>query len=76
MDVHPKLAFTHARRAAEDGYAPALAQVGYFYEKGVGVMESKEKAKEWYLKAIAKGDRTAEKRLDALRNRGTFGAAR
>ncbi|KIW06202.1 uncharacterized protein PV09_02680 [Verruconis gallopava] len=76
VDVHPHLAFTYARRAAEDAYPPALAQVAYFYEKGVGVRQSKEKAKEWYLMAIARGDKVAEKRLDALRNRGTFGTAR
>jgi TPR repeat protein len=75
VDVHPRLAYIHARRAAEDGYAPAMTQVGYFHEKGVGVKESKEKAREWYLRAIAKGEKLAQERLDALRNR-RLGATR
>jgi TPR repeat protein len=75
LEANGKQAFVHARRAAVTGLVPALCQVGYFYESGIGVATSIPKAKEWYLKAAAKGDKTAQRRLDALRKRGSFGVS-
>jgi TPR repeat protein len=75
LEPNGKHAFIHAKRAAATGLVSALCQVGYFYETGVGVVKNIPKAREWYLKAAAKGDQTAQKRLDALRKRGTFGVS-
>ena len=52
--------------AAEQGYAPAQAQLGYMYYKGMGVKADLEKARK-YLQAAAEQGNTA-----ALTNMGVF----
>ena len=41
--------------AAEHGNASAMNEVGLLYEYGNGVVQSYEKAREWYEKAAALG---------------------
>jgi TPR repeat protein len=50
-------------------YTPAFCQVGFFYERGLGVKQNFEKAKDCYVQAISRGDQDARKRYDAFINR-------
>ncbi|KAF2404845.1 HCP-like protein [Trichodelitschia bisporula] len=72
VDADHTAAFRHARIAAGDGYVPAFAQVGFFYEKGIGVPVNVERAKSWYLRGAGR-DELCAKRLDNLRKRTQFG---
>ena len=40
-------------KAARRGYAPAQCNLGFFYDRGVGVAEDAAKAVEWYERAAA-----------------------
>ena len=40
--------------------------VGYDYEKGTGVAKDQNKAREWYIKSAAQGEKDAQIRLDKL----------
>lgn len=64
-----ELAFRYAHQAARNDYAPAFCDVGYFYEHGKGVKQNYQKATDWYLKAIATGDKLAQKRYDSFINK-------
>ena len=48
-------AFECFRKASEQGYAPALTNLGFFYEKGLGVPHNFLKAVECYKKAAEQG---------------------
>ena len=74
LAVNYEVAFRYAYRAAKGDYLKAYCDVGYFYENGKGVKQNYQKAKDWYLKAMAKGDKQAEKRYDSFINR--FGVER
>ncbi|MGH7055219.1 MAG: tetratricopeptide repeat protein [Stellaceae bacterium] len=56
------------RRAAENGNAPAEYDLGYFYEKGLGVPRDLHQAYLWYWRAIAHAPN------DALRSLALAGA--
>jgi len=69
LAVNYEVAFRYAYRAAKGEYLKAYCDVGYFYENGKGVKQNYQKAKDWYLKAMAKGDKQAEKRYDNFINK-------
>lgn len=69
IEANPKFAYLYARRAADSGLVAAYSQVGYFFEQGIGVSQNYVKAKDWYLKGAAVGDKICGKRLDALMGR-------
>lgn len=46
------IAFSLYKQAAENGHADAFFFLAYFYECGIGVEVSIERAKHWYLKCI------------------------
>ena len=50
-------------KAAEQGYAPSLSELGKCYQDGEGVMIDGEKAVELYTKAVEQGDVKAMSRL-------------
>lgn len=50
-------------KAAEANYAPALFNLGYFYEIGSGVKRDHKKARAYYERAVAAGDVDAELRI-------------
>ncbi|KAF9374456.1 hypothetical protein BGX21_004124, partial [Mortierella sp. AD011] len=54
------------QKAADQGYAPALAFIGYMYEYGKGVPQSYSEAIEWYRKAASQGNVTAMHNLGVL----------
>jgi TPR repeat protein len=66
---NPVLAFRYAYRAMKNDYTPAFCQVGFFYERGLGVKQNFEKAKDCYVQAISRGDQDARKRYDAFINK-------
>ena len=43
-----------------------MYNVGIYYEGGTGVTKDLIKAKEWYAKAAAQGDKQAQAALDKL----------
>ena len=52
---------------ANKGYAAAQYNLGYCYEKGMGVSKDEEKAVEWYTKAANQGDADAQKAIERLK---------
>ncbi|ORZ20261.1 hypothetical protein BCR42DRAFT_408348, partial [Absidia repens] len=63
-------AYLWARKAADRGYAKAEYAVGYYTETGVGVKQSLDDAKKWYLRAAAQNNRRAMQRLSELKKHG------
>lgn len=53
--------------AAEKKNGDAMLYMGYNYEVGRGVKKDKEKALEWYDKAVKAGNKAAAKRAENLR---------
>lgn len=53
--------------AAEKNNGDAMLYMGYNYEVGRGVKKDKEKALEWYDKAVKAGNKAAAKRAENLR---------
>jgi uncharacterized protein len=51
---------------AEKGYARAQLRMGWIHERGLGVPQDYNKAREWYLKAQAGGDIDADAHLGRL----------
>jgi TPR repeat protein len=52
--------------AAQAGYAPAQLQIGWQYEKGIGVPQSYIEAARWYRAAAEQGQSTAMSNLGSL----------
>lgn len=48
--------FTFCRRAAEQGYAPAMARLGMMYAKGIGAEKDFKEAGKWVLQAAEAGE--------------------
>ena len=48
------------RKSAEQGHAVGQRRLAYCYEKGIGVPQYIEKAREWYLRSANKGDAIAK----------------
>lgn len=66
MPKNYQLAATWYRKAADAGYAPAMANLGSLYEKGNGVPKDSLKAVDWYRKATDLGEQHAEQALRRL----------
>ena len=58
------------RKAADDGYAPAMSNLGFLYEHGRGVEANFEEAREWYEKGAAQGHAGAKCSLGFLHETG------
>ena len=56
------------RKAADQGYADAQDQVGWFYENGLGVNRDIDEARVWYQKAADQGNATAQTALNRLQS--------
>lgn len=56
MDDNYDAGFKYMKKAADLGYAPAIARVGLCYEEGWGVPKDMKQAAKWYQKAVDKGD--------------------
>lgn len=61
-----KTAVKLMKRAADGGHAPALYNLGYYYELGAYVKKDFKKAKACYARAAESGDGDAELRLAIL----------
>lgn len=59
-------AAVYYRRAAEAGHVAAQYDLGYLYEKGLGVKCDLKQAAQWYRRAAEQGDAEAENNLGAL----------
>lgn len=59
-------AFELFQRSAAQGDPASQNNVGYFYDKGLGVKADREKAKFWYKKAIENGEMSACSNLASL----------
>ncbi len=59
-------AFLWFRRSAEAGHPEGITSVGAMYENGLSVPKDIEKAVEWYKKAAALGEPTAQQNLKRL----------
>jgi tetratricopeptide (TPR) repeat protein len=58
------------RQAAEHGYAPAQAALGYMYESGEGTPQSYRDAVFWYSKAADQGIAAAQYNLGVMHLKG------
>lgn len=66
----PNEAFRTFQKAANEGYVPALCDMGLCYEKGSGVKQDMAKAVEIYKCAAEKGDPWAMRRMGDLYAKG------
>ncbi|KAF9374349.1 hypothetical protein CPB97_012153 [Podila verticillata] len=57
------LAYEWASRAARRGWSKAEYTLGHYHEVGIGVPQDLDVAKQWYLKAAARGNERALLRL-------------
>ena len=58
--------FSLFEQSAHLGHSTGMFSVGICFEEGAGVVKDVNKAKEWYVKAIAHGMLEAQTKLDAL----------
>lgn len=58
------------RKAAEQGYAPAQANLGILYDLGQGVAQDYQQALYWYVKAAEQGDIKAQNNLGFMYSEG------
>ncbi|KAF2489849.1 HCP-like protein [Lophium mytilinum] len=70
FEANKEIAFTRAKRAADQDLPTALFAVGYFYEIGVHVDVDIYQAVEWYSKAANAGNLDATARVRALIQQG------
>jgi uncharacterized protein len=63
-------------RSAEKGYAPAQAQMGFYYANGIGVARDEEEAVRWFKLGVAQGNAQAQSSLANFHARGSGGLAR
>lgn len=64
--VNTKKAVKYMKKAADGGYAPALFNMGYYYEIGAYVKKDLKRAKSLYSRAAQAGDEDAALRLGIL----------
>lgn len=57
----------YMNQAAAQNNSDAMLYLGYYYETGMGVEKNKDKALEWYKKAVEHGNEAAQKRADDLK---------
>ncbi|OAF57353.1 hypothetical protein VC83_04698 [Pseudogymnoascus destructans] len=67
FDKNEEVAFTYAKRAAQQELPTAEFALGYFYEVGLHVPMDLGRSQEWYQKAADHGNTDAAARIDALR---------
>ena len=58
--------FSLFEQSAHSGHSTGMFSVGICFEEGAGVVKDVNKAKEWYVKAVAHGLLEAQTKLDAL----------
>jgi hypothetical protein len=58
------------RKSAEQGYAPAQANMGVLYDLGQGVAQDYQQALNWYAKAAEQGDIKAQNNLGFMYSEG------
>jgi len=63
-------------RAAEKGYSPAQAQLGYYYANAIGVTKDEEEAVRWFRLAADGGNAQAQSSLAGYYSRGSGGLKR
>ena len=63
-------AFEQFKKAADKGYASAMAYLGIMYQSGDGIAQDYKLAAEWYHKAAEKGDAFAMTRLGLAYEKG------
>ena len=63
-------ALSELRPLAEQGYAGAQYNLGLMYDKGYGVPQDYEQARQWYEKAAAQGYAKAQYNLGVLYHNG------
>lgn len=66
FEKNDEMAFTYAKRAAQNGLATAEFALGYFYEIGISVPVDIKEARSWYAKAAANGNKDASGRIDSI----------
>ena len=59
------------KKAADQGYADAELELGWFYENGLGEDRNNDRAKVWYQKAADQGNSGAQAALQGLAARNT-----
>lgn len=64
--LHMRDAVKMIIKSAKGGYAPALFNLGYYHETGTELAKNLKKAREYYERAAAAGDKDAELRLIIL----------
>jgi TPR repeat protein len=57
------------RKAAAQAYPLAEIQLGFLYQRGLGVPQDYEEARRWYRRAVAQGDLDANRLIAALNHR-------
>ncbi|KFY45084.1 hypothetical protein V495_03131 [Pseudogymnoascus sp. VKM F-4514 (FW-929)] len=67
FEKNEEVAFTYAKRAAQQELPTAEFALGYFYEVGLHVPMDLGRSQEWYQKAADHGNADALARIDALR---------
>ncbi|MBL8517398.1 MAG: sel1 repeat family protein [Betaproteobacteria bacterium] len=63
-------------RSAEKGYAPAQAQLGFYYANAIGVSRDEEEAVRWFKLAVKQGHAQAQASLANFHSRGAGGLSR
>ncbi|KFY36720.1 hypothetical protein V494_04994 [Pseudogymnoascus sp. VKM F-4513 (FW-928)] len=67
FEKNEEVAFTYAKRAAQQELPTAEFALGYFYEVGLHVPMDLGRSQEWYQKAANHGNTDAVSRIDALK---------
>ncbi|HEY0721359.1 MAG TPA: hypothetical protein VGE50_08900 [Gammaproteobacteria bacterium] len=62
--------FNFQTKMAAAGNSEAMIKLGEMYEEGLGTERSEEHAREWYQKALDKGNPEAQGHLDRLQKKG------
>ena len=75
MLTHYCQRLTHSLRRAVAGKGEAMREIGEFYQKGEGLPRNAARAKEWYEKAVAAGDKSSYLRLGRIHEYGGPGLA-
>jgi tetratricopeptide (TPR) repeat protein len=63
-------AMKHYRKAADQGHAGAQVNVGYLYDRGLGVQQDYAEAMKWYRLSADQGNATAQNNVGVLYHNG------
>lgn len=72
--LNEQQAFTILTQAADEGYAPAMAELGYWCASGRSIKPNKDLAAYWFKKAAEQGNIDAKIRLSLMTLRGDVAA--